>query len=360
VKLTPVLEAIATLKEGIKAPTKPEQERLAIAALDDRTRAWKKSLDARLAGVDAKIAELPKPHLVYAAANFYPGQSRFTFPTEPRTIHVLNRGSVESPGKLVNPGALSCVKGLSATFENSSDEEQRRIALARWITDPANVLDWLATTFRNGGGSIKSLHRLILLSSTYRQSSFADPANATIDAENRYYWRMNRTRLDAESIRDSVLAVSGKLDFTMGGPSQQQFFFKDDHSPIYDYARFDNDSPAANRRSVYRFVVRSVPDPFMERLDCPDASLITAKRNTTITAIQALALLNNPFVLKQAEHLAARIERSKDPIGDAYRLTLGRNPSPAERDTLGTYLRSEGLINLCRLLFNTNEFLFID
>ena len=90
------------------------------------------------------------------------------------------------------------------------------------------------------------------------------------------------------------------------------------------------------------------------------ASLITAKRNTTITAIQALALLNNPFVLKQAEHLAARIERSKDPIGDAYRLTLGRDPKPDERDTLATYLRSEGFVNLCRLLFNTNEFLFID
>ena len=101
---------------------------------------------------------------------------------------------------------------------------------------------------------------------------------------------------------------SGKLDLTMGGPSAEQFWFKDDHSPVYDYSRFDIDSPASYRRSVYRFIVRSVPDPFMDRLDCPDASLITAKRNTTITAIQALALLNNPFMVRQAEHLAARVQ----------------------------------------------------
>ncbi len=94
----------------------------------------------------------------------------------------------------------------------------------------------------------------------------------------------------------------------MGGPSVEQFFFKDDHSPVYDYARFDPDAPGNFRRSIYRFIVRSVPDPLMERFDCPDVSMITAKRTTTITAIQALALMNNPFVLKQAEHLAERIQ----------------------------------------------------
>ena len=136
-------------------------------------------------------------------------------------------------------------------------------------------------------------------------------------------------RLDAESVRDAILAVSGKLDLTMGGPSAEQFFFKDDHSPVYDYSRFDRGQPRELPRSVYRFIVRSVPDPFMERLDCPDASLMTAKRNTTITAIQALALLNNPFMVRQAEHLArartassARCRRSR--WRWAYRLTLGR------------------------------------
>ena len=121
----------------------------------------------------------------------------------------------------------------------------------------------------------------------------------------------------------------------MGGPSAEQFWFKDDHSPVYDYSRFDIDSPASYRRSVYRFIVRSVPDPFMDRLDCPDPSLITAKRNTTMTAIQALALLNNPFMVRQAEHFAARVgawRRSRDEqIAWLYRLTLGRNAERARR-----------------------------
>ena len=147
----------------------------------------------------------------------------------------------------------------------------------------------------------------------YRQSSTVNEANTKIDAGNQYLWRFNRQRLDAESIRDSIVMAAGKLDLTMGGPAAEQFFFKDDHSPVYDYARFDPDSPANYRRSVYRFLVRSVPDPLMERFDCPDVSLITAKRSTTITAIQALALLNNPFVLKQVEHLA---QHARDAGGD--------------------------------------------
>ena len=90
----------------------------------------------------------------------------------------------------------------------------------------------------------------------------------------------------------------------------QQFFFKDDHSPVYDYARFDVDDPRGCRRSVYRFLVRSVPDPFMECLDCADPSLMTPRRNTTLTALQALALLNNPFIVRQAEHFAARLHEA--------------------------------------------------
>src|SRR5206468_537813 len=136
---------------------------------------------------------------------------------------------------------------------------------------------------------------------------------------------------------------------TMGGPSAEQFWFKDDHSPTYDYARFDIDSPASYRRSVYRFIVRSAPDPFMDRLDCPDASLITARRNTTITAIQALALLNNPFMVRQAEHLAARIrplsQNPAEQITWLYRLTLGRNPATPEIDRLKNFATQHGLEN---------------
>jgi hypothetical protein len=165
-------------------------------------------------------------------------------------------------------------------------------------------------------------------------------------------------------VRDSVLAVTGKLDLTMGGPSAEQFWFKDDHSPVYDYSRFDIDSPASYRRSVYRFIVRSAPDPFMDRLDCPDASLIAAKRNTTITAIQALALLNNPFMVRQAEHLAARVrgmaQQPAEQIAWIYRLTLGRDPFAAETARLVQFAARNGLENTARAILNSNEFLFVD
>ena len=150
----------------------------------------------------------------------------------------------------------------------------------------------------------------------------------------------------------------------MGGPSAEQFWFKDDHSPIYDYTRFDVDSPASHRRSVYRFIVRSAPDPFMDRLDCPDASVLAAKRNTTITAIQALALLNNSFMLKQSEHLAERVKQlsdnPKDQMTWLYRLALGRDPGGQEATRLADYTGRHGLENACRAILNSNEFLFVD
>ena len=361
-------------------------------------------LTAEVQAVDRELDRLGKPQWVYAAANAFDPQGTFTFAVEPRPIAVLQRGSVESPGKRVGPGALSCVPSLASRFtvQDTESEGARRAALAHWITAPDNMLtwrsivnrvwqyhfgagivdsandfghmgsqpthpellDWLAVTFRDRGGSIKQLHKLILMSATYRQQSANNPANAQADSENRYLWRMNRQRLDAESVRDAVLSVSGKIDLTMGGPSAEQFWFKDDHSPTYDYARFDIDSPASYRRSVYRFIVRSVPDPFMDRLDCPDASLITAKRNTTITAIQALALLNNPFMVRQAEHLAARVKSlaadQDQQIGWLYRLALGRDPNQRETRRLADFAVQNGIENAARAILNTNEFLFVD
>jgi len=212
--------------------------------------------------------------------------------------------------------------------------------------------------------SLKRLHRLILNSAVYRQSSADNSEFAAIDSGNQYLWRMNRQRLEAEALRDAVLCVSGKLDSKMGGRSDQQFFFKDDHSPVYDYERFDVDSPSSFRRSVYRFIVRSAPDPFMECLDCADPSLLTPKRNATLTALQALALLNNQFMVRQAEHFAARLEaaasdRAKQ-IDLAYALAFGRAPTDEERRALLRYAAENGLANLCRVIFNSNEFLFLD
>ena len=387
--------------------TKLAQDRKSMvqSLLDEKTRSETSRLTADLREIDQELERLPKPQWVYSAANYFDPQSSFRFATESRPITVLQRGSVDSPGTPVGPGALSSVPGLPARFAvaDGSDEGARRVALAHWITAKQNMLTWrsivnrvwqyhfetgivdsandfghmgslpshpelldyLASTFRDqGGGSIKQLHKVILMSSTYRQSSDYNAANAQMDSENRYLWRMNRQRLDAEAVRDSVLAISGKLDLTMGGPSAEQFWFKDDHSPIYDYTRFDVDSPASHRRSVYRFIVRSAPDPFMDRLDCPNASILAAKRNTTITAIQALALLNNSFMLKQSEHLAERVKQlsdnPKDQMTWLYRLALGRDPNAQEATRLADYTGRHGLENACRAILNSNEFLFVD
>jgi hypothetical protein len=150
----------------------------------------------------------------------------------------------------------------------------------------------------------------------------------------------------------------------MGGPGIILFAFEEDHSPRYLYELYDVDDPASWRRSIYRFIVRSVPDPLMETLDCADPSQSVPVRNTTITALQSLALLNNRFVVSQAQHLAERLVREVEDlprqIERACLLTLSRPPSIREQQILAGYARQYGLANACRVLFNSNEFIFVE
>ena len=278
----------------------------------------------------------------------------------------------------------------------------RRAALARWITDERNpltwrsivnrvwhyhfgrgivdtpndfgrrgsppthpeLLDWLARGFLESGQSLKWLHKKILTSATYRQQSRHNLEFAEIDGANRYHWRMNRRQLDAEALRDSVLMVSGKLDLTMGGPGVDFFRFEDDHSPRYLYDEFDPNAQGAHRRSIYRFIVRSVPDPFMTCLDCADPAQSVPVRNQTLTALQALATFNNPLMIRQAVHFADRLrvlsDDTVDQINGAFQLALARHPSAAERGVLDGYRRAHGLAAMCRLILNSNEFMFVD
>ncbi len=353
-----------------------------------------KAIDEELAQLGKQLEGLKESAKVYAV-----------LPRPPRPIHVLRRGDVLRKGELVQTGGLSLMPRIDPAFAiaKPNEEGNRRAALSDWITDSRNVLtwrsivnrvwqyhfgrgivdtpndfgmngsrpthpellDWLAIQFRDNGQSFKKLHRLILLSAAYRQSSRHHPEYAKIDADNRYLWRMNRQRLDAESIRDSVLAVSGQMNFTMHGPGVELFRFKDDHSPVYDHLDLNKINDPKNwRRTVYRFVVRSVPNPFLESLDCADPNINVPVRNTTLTALQALALLNNPFIVKQAEHFAARVKgKAADMPGQidaAYLLAFGRRPQEAERTMLSEYGRRHGLGNACRLLLNANEFIFVD
>lgn len=175
---------------------------------------------------------------------------------------------------------------------------------------------------------------------------------------------MNRQRLSAEELRDSLLAVSGALDLTMGGPADKAFRYQFRKSPLYDYYA-TSDVPESNRRSIYNFIARSTPDPFMDVMDFPVPSSCTPDRNSTNTPLQSLSLLNDPFVLRQADRFAKRLKVQSPAdveaqVTTAYRLAFGRAPSKNERDRSATFLREVGLTEFCRILFNANEFLYVD
>jgi hypothetical protein len=202
-------------------------------------------------------------------------------------------------------------------------------------------------------------------SAVYRQAAVSNPEYAKRDAANAYYWRGNRRKLEAEAVRDSILLAAGKLDLTMGGPSFMDFKIeKPEHSPHYEYHLHDADDPKTHRRSVYRFVVRSKPQPWLAALDCADPSQQVDKRNQTITPQQALAMLNNQLVVVMAKHFAERVEKrgvdTRSRLVAAYRIALGRSPTAAELRTLTEYAEKYGLANACRVLLNLNEFVFVD
>jgi len=325
---------------------------------------------------------------------------------QPRTIHLLARGNVLTPMQEVSPGTLALLEMLPSRFELRPDhgEGDRRVALAKWLSDPSNpltwrsivnrvwqyhfgqgivatpndfglngslpshpeLLDWLAVWFRDQGGSLKALHKLILCSVAYRQSSTPRAECLAIDADNRLLWRQTPRRLEAEGIRDSVLAVSGTLDLTMGGPGWQDFKIEHpEHSPHYEYELANPEDRSLWRRSIYRFIVRSQTQPFMTVLDCADPSMRVDRRNQSISALQALALLNNGLMLVQAKEFAARVTREAGgdlsaQVTRAYQLAVGRDPDDTERDALVALGKSHGLENVCRTLFNLNEFVWID
>ena len=362
--------------------------------------------------VDQALEALPPARLVYAVASEFPSKGSFKPPIEPRPIHVLARGDLNQPRELVEPGALGCIQGLEAhlSMPNPGSESARRAAFARWLSNDRNaltwrsivnrvwhyhfgrglcdspndfgemggrpshpeLLDWLATWFRDEArGSIKSLHRLILTSNTYGQAVAQDPAAAAKDPDNRLLWRMNRTRLSAEQLRDSLLQASGELDFKMGGPAVVQFvhrgkatFMPDGGAPAFvDYESFSPDAPEHRRRSLYRFVFRTVPDPFMDVLDAPDGGALTPARSHSTTALQAFALLNNAFVVRRCERIAARAIREspgRDPIVRLFQLLVQRNPTARELTQCRAYTEKHGLANACQILVNGNEFLHLD
>jgi hypothetical protein len=345
---------------------------------------------------------------------------------EPQPTHRLYRGDPLQPREEVAPGALSVLGSLDLSSE--TPEASRRAALARWLTSadnplPARVmanrlwhyhfgqglvatpsdfggngvppshpelLDWLAVELRESGWSLKHLHRLILTSSTYRQSSAPHEAGLSRDAEGRLLWRFPPRRLEAEAIRDNLLLVAGALDHEMFGPGFDAF------EPNTNYVRVyiprETMGPDTWRRMVYMTKVRMEQDAVFGAFDCPDAGQATPSRGRSTTAIQALNLLNSPFVISMAEKLAERVsgheengDRSSvapaDPTAPDYpttldnsdraterneadrrivrlfELVLGRSPDKEELADARDLQKEHGLVAVCRAVLNSNEFL---
>ena len=358
-----------------------------------------------------ELAVLPPPAKVYGAGPrsevvlaVGPGTPQET--PKPRQVFVLRRGDLDKPGAEAFPGALSAVSGLKARFAltEQAPESARRAALAEWIASHDNpltwrsianrvwqhhfgkgicdtpsdfgrmgaepshpeLLDWLASRLRDNGESLKDLHRLIVTSATYRQTSAHRPDAAGVDGDNRQLWRQNRRRVDADAYRDGVLAVAGCLDLGMGGPGAREFRTGPpiQVTPSVDYTAFDWGSKPAHRRAVYRFVWRGIPDPFMENLDFPDLGLLTPVRASSSSALQALALYNNKFILHFSGMLAKAIDKEKanshERAAEAYSRVLSRAPSAEEARMAADLITRHGTAELCRVLFNTHEFLFVE
>lgn len=321
----------------------------------------------------------------------------------PRT-HILIRGAPGRHGDEVGPAvpAILHPQPFPAPSDHSS---QRRLGFARWIVSPENplaarvivnrvwmhhfghglvrtptdfglmgerpthpeLLDWLALWFVNDADwSLKKLHRLILQSRTWQMSSHAEnPACSQSDPENRLLSRQNYRRLEVEAIRDSILAVSGKLNREMHGPHTypsippQALEGHSDPEKIWKPL----DEKSASRRTIYAFVKRSLMLPMLEILDVCDTTQPSPGRRVTTVPTQALTLFNSEFSNRQARHFAARLRKEAGPnpmdqIRLAFRLALCREPSKEELESIGGFLETESLEQVCRVILNLNEFVY--
>ena len=227
------------------------------------------------------------------------------------------------------------------------------------------LLDWLASEFVKQGWSVKAMHRLIMLSSTYRMSSLSDARNVRKDPENLYLWRANRRRLDAENLRDAVLAVAGTLNLKMGGRPVLPPLSEEERLGMWDKDDWPEslDPAEHNRRSVYVFAKRQFPYPMFKTFDAPDPATSCGRRAVTTVAPQALTLLNSDFMLRAARALAVRLEGGDTPeekVTRAWELAVSRPPTSDEREQAVEMLALAGPDEFGLMLFNLNEFVYID
>jgi hypothetical protein len=319
----------------------------------------------------------------------------------PDPVFLLKRGDVMQRGESVTPGALSQVPCLSAELplDPKLGEPGTRLALGQWLIDPKNpltarvmvnriwqyhfgqglvgtpsdlgfngqkpshpeLLDWLAADFVGHGWRLKRLHRMIVLSAAYRQSSDGNPEGLAADAGNELLWRMPLRRLEAESLRDAMLAVSGNLDCKMGGLGFRLFRYRTQNVAIYE--PLEKQGRETWRRAIYQQQARANREELMAAFDCPECAQRTPRRDVTTTPLQALSLLNGTFTAQQAGFMAARVEKVaggqlQAQVRQAFRLAFDRAPTADEESAALGLVQRYGLAALCRALLNANEFLY--
>jgi hypothetical protein len=323
--------------------------------------------------------------------------------TKRTPIHVLKRGNPEKKERQVGPRSLRLLPPGDVA-ELPADAPQPRTTLAKWIVEPSNpltarvlvnrlwqyhfgrglvetsndfgingarpthpeLLDWLATEFVRSGWSIKHMHRVMVLSATYRQSSERIARNAEQDPDNRLLWRFSRRRLGAEEVRDAMLAIAGRLNPKVGGPSVVVPVEPDLVQLLYAPKQWTvtPDVREHDRRSVYLIARRNLRLPFMEAFDQPDAQTSCGRREASTHALQSLELLNGNLANDLAEKFAQRLEREagSDPVRkveQAYLLIAGRPPTARERDLALAALKHLPLKEFALAMFNLNAFLYV-
>lgn len=366
-------------------------------------------------------SDATKPRPPGAAFDFS-GTAHISVARQPPVFHVLSRGDSRNPLNEVAPRGLRALgqAGLADDFGLPIDapENQRRLKLAQWLSDRRNpltarvivnrlwhhhfgrgivdtpsdfgfnggrpthpeLLDWLAVTLMDEAWSLKAIHRLILNSATYQQqANVSNPAANAIDQDNRWLWRANVRRLEGEAVRDAMLLVAGELNLEMGGPSFQDMHVNDGNNAEFT-APTNEFSDAVNRRTLYRLWARSGNNPLLQSLDCPDPSVAAPLRSRTITAVQALSLMNNSTIETCAQRLADRLQSLVDAqtpertpglpaqdnsvelakIEQAYQCLFARSPTPSEIELAKTFLKQYPWDQYCLVLLNTNEFLIIN
>ena len=340
-----------------------------------------------LEGLRKQKAHLEMSSVVYAGTFAQPG------PT-----HRLYRGEPDAKREQVAPDAIAAFASLKLPVD--APEQTRRKALANWISSQENpltarvivnriwqfhfgsgivntpsdfgrngappshphLLDYLATELMDNGWSLKHIHRLILSSKTWQQSSRPDHDALQIDADSRLLWRFPPRRLDAEPIRDSILAVTGALDLEgSGGPGFNPFDVELEN--VRHYHAKTSYGPEDWRRMIYMTKVRQEREQVFGAFDCPDSSMVVPKRSRSTTPLQALNLLNSSFVQQQADLFATRLEKENRNvtkwINRAWRLCFQRKPTMSELTESRIFIEQEGLRQFTRALLNTNEFIFI-